>query len=405
MSTVAIICEYNPFHSGHEHQINAIRDEFGNDTCIIAIMSGNFTQRGELAIADKAVRSKCAIEAGVNLCLELPFPYSMSSAEFFAKSAVHIANSIGTVDYLSFGSESGDIDAITTVARCMLSDEYKDTLNSLVRESGAEIGYPRLCELALQRVMRGAATYDFTPNNILAIEYVKALINTKSSIKPHTIKREGAAYHEPLLTPNAHPSASAVRAVMRHNDVSAFEYIPNSTKDIVLSAIKNGELPSDEDRLSAAVISHLRLTHHHGEMSIHDAKGGLYNRLLAKSFEANNIATLVRLTETKKYTTARIRRVIWYSLLGVTSSEISKMPMYTQLLAMDSKGQAELKKIKGATDFPIITKPSRVDGLSHDATLQKALSDRADSIFQLALPKPKHGNSAITFTPYVKYDE
>ncbi|MBR5144795.1 MAG: nucleotidyltransferase family protein, partial [Clostridia bacterium] len=131
MKVAAIISEYNPFHNGHEYQIKKLRQMLGDDTAVIAIMSGNYTQRGEIAVTDKTIRARAAIECGVNLVLELPFPYSMSSAEFFARSGVKIAHEIGVVDYLAFGSESGDISELSDLASIISSDEYKLTLESL----------------------------------------------------------------------------------------------------------------------------------------------------------------------------------------------------------------------------------------------------------------------------------
>ena len=131
MKVAAIISEYNPFHKGHQYQIEKLREILGEDTAVIAIMSGNFTQRGEIAITDKTVRAAAAIECGVDLVLELPFPFSMSSAEFFARSGVRIANSLGIVDYLVFGSESGNLRELSDVAAIMSSVEYQLTLDTL----------------------------------------------------------------------------------------------------------------------------------------------------------------------------------------------------------------------------------------------------------------------------------
>ena len=149
MKTVAIICEYNPFHNGHEYQIKKIREEFGEDTRIVAVMSGNYTPRGEIAIMDKFTRAKCAVLAGVNLVLELPFPYSISSAEHFAKSAVKIIDSLGIVDYISFGSEIGDVVFLSDVANKMLSESYNEQIKSLIAsEKYSSYGYPKIAELA-----------------------------------------------------------------------------------------------------------------------------------------------------------------------------------------------------------------------------------------------------------------
>lgn len=404
MSTVAIICEYNPFHSGHEYQINRIREEFGSDTAIIALMSGNFTQRGELAFADKYLRARCAVMCGVDLCLELPFPFSMASAELFALAGVKILNALGTVDYLSFGSECGDISILERAAGIMLTPEYEAMLGELINDrSNKDVGYPKMCEKALSALLKDGGEYpQMSPNNILALEYIKAIKTTKSSIKPHTVARVGAGYDAKKIEQKPHQSATAIRTALASGDISALEYVPSLAKDIILDAVSQGDAPCSESALSAAVISHFRLNSPTDIENIHDVGGGLYNRLKTKSLEANTITDLVRLSETKKYTSARIRRSIWYSFFGVTSSEIKEAPAYTSLLATDAVGRDELKRIKKATGFPIITKPSATDDLPDAARLQKSRADRADSVFQLTKPKPPCGSFSLKATPYVK---
>ena len=407
MSTVAIICEYNPFHSGHKHHVDEIRRAFGDNTTIIALMSGNFTQRGEIAIADKYLRARCAVECGINLCLELPFPYSMSSAEVFARSAVHILNELGVVDYLSFGSESGDLDALSNTAKLMMSEEYQSALSKLIDESESkDIGYPKMCEIAFERVSSGKGmSVSLTPNNILALEYIKALYSTSSTIKPHTIARIGAGYNSEKIGKECHQSATAIRNGITNGSISALDYIPESAKCILSNALARGECPCNEDLLSSAVISSFRLNSPDSSDGIQDVSGGLYYRLRAKSFEVNTITNLIRLCETKKYTSARLRRAVWYSFFGVTSSEISEFPAYTQLLATDGLGRAALKSIKKKSDFPVLTKPSKLDMLDERARGQKARSDRADSVFQLTKPAVTGGNYSLTATPYVKQDD
>ena len=403
MITVAIIAEYNPFHTGHEYQIKRIREEFGNDTRIIAIMSGNYTQRGDVAIMDKSTRAKSAVLCGVNLVLELPFPYSMSSAEFFAKSGVKIADSIGVVDYLSFGSERGDIDSLITVAKNMSTDKYKSALSCALKSKiSKESGYPKLCEEVYNSLFPSSDNvFTFTPNNILALEYIKALLNIKSKIKPHTIKRVGASFSETKITADRFQSASAIRTNIFDNFNSASKYIPNIAVMTLVESYESGQFPCDSEKLSAAIISTFRLNPQPLCSDIHDAGGGLYNRLQKASLEANDIHTLTVLADTKKYTAARIRRAIWYSFFGVTSSSVKELPAYTQILAMDKVGKTILKEIKKVTDFSVITKPSSYAFLSDTARCQKILADKADSVFQLTKPKQPSGNLALKTTPYI----
>lgn len=403
MSVAAIICEYNPFHNGHQYHINKIREDLGIDTVVIGIMSGNYTQRGEMAIADKAVRARCAVDCGMNLVIELPFPYSMSSAEIFARSAVHIIESLNVADYLSFGSENGNIEALSEISELMLSDKYNNALDSIVKESTKSgIGYPEMVETAIKKC-GCTSRIEFSPNNILALEYLKALKTSGSTIKPHTVKRLGADYNsEQITNSNSYESATAIRNEIRQKNISALEYIPKQAKNNILNEIKIGAFPCDAEKISSAIISSLRLNSPSSECNIHDCGGGLYNRLIEKSFEANDINTLLRLCETKAYTNARLRRAIMYSFLGVTSSDVKSTPMFTQILAFDEKGQALLKKIKKRSTISILTKPSASKNIPEEAARQKELSDKADSIFQLTKPIPPDGNFALRFTPYVK---
>ena len=404
MKVAAIITEYNPFHNGHKYQVDKIRELLGDDTVVIAIMSGNFTQRGEIAIADKTVRAKAAVECGVNLVLELPFPFSMSSAEFFAKGGVYIANALGIVDYLVFGSECGNIRELSDIASIMLSSEYQLYLDSLKNSPDyRDAGYPELCEKALSDIYGKEFSRDFfSPNNILGIEYIKALKSLHSDIEALTIRREGAGYLD-IINPMAEfQSASAIREEIACKNLSALDFVPQNAKNIYIKAIDEGKMPSDISRLDLALISFFRLNSPKADLDIHDATGGLYNRLCEMSAEATSISNLTKRTETKKYTTARIRRAIWNSYFGVTSSDIRSMPSYTQVLAMDSTGRAALKRIKKATDLPVITKPSSYKDMDEQVVKQKEMSNKADSVFALTLKVANSGRFALTFTPYVK---
>ena len=404
MKVVAIISEYNPFHLGHEHQIKAIRELLGEDTGIIAIMSGNYTQRGELAIADKTVRARAAVECGVNLVLELPFPFSMSSAEFFAKSGVKIADKIGVVDYLSFGSESGDIDELSDIAAIMSGEEYRLTMEGMAADSAyRDYGYPELCQMALSKIYGKDIPRSFlSPNNILAIEYIKALTALSSNIAPLTVKREGAGYHDIINPMVKYQSASAIREELMAGNISALDYVPESAKSVYEEAIINGKMPSDTSLLDYSVITSFRLNSPSADVDIHDAMGGLYNRLCDISAEATSISSLTSLTETKKYTRARIRRAIWNTFFGVTSSTVRSLPSYTQVLAMDSLGRSILKRIKKVSDFPVITKPSSYRELDDGVISQKELGNKADSVYGLTLKNANSGRFPLTFTPYVK---
>ncbi len=404
MKISAIIAEYNPFHNGHKYQIDTVRALHGSDTAIVAIMSGNFTQRGELAIADKTVRAEAAVRSGVNLVLELPFPYSMASAEFFASAGVHIANSLGVVDFLAFGSELGDTNCLAKIAQRLSSEQFNQDFREISeRPEYRRCGYPELCEIAYNNCFPGSMSTElFEPNNILALEYIKALAKENSAIAPLTIKREGAGYNDAFDEDENLQSASAIRKLMLKGDRSAFDYMPEGAKIAFEKAFLVGEAPTHTSLLDTAVISHFRLNSSVTDPDIQDATGGLYNRLCDLSAEATSISALIAAAATKKYTTARIRRALWYSYFGVTSSDVRTPPRYTQVLAMDTVGCSVLKEIKRVSDFPVITKPASYRDCSPEVVYQKELALRAESVFCLARKKPLHGSFPIKFSPFVK---
>ena len=405
MKVAAIISEYNPFHKGHKYQIDKIREILGEDTAIIAIMSGNYTQRGEIAICDKTIRAESAVECGVNLVLEIPFPYCMSSAEFFAKSGVKIANEIGVVDYLCFGSESGDLGELSDIANVISSREYRLTLDEVMNDPQYKYyGYPKHCQIAISRVYGKEIKDSFlSPNNILAIEYLRAIKAGGCNLIPLTIKREGSGYHDDIINPmEEYQSASAIREELSAGYISALDYVPENAKSIYLKAIDEGKMPSDASKLDSAVVGYFRLNPPKSWVELHDAGGGLYNRLCDCAAEAASISALVAHSETKKYTKARIRRAMWNSYFGVTSSEVFSLPSYTQILAMDFTGRVLLKSIKTNSEFPVITKPSSYRDYGFDVISQKELSNRADAVYGLTLKKPNSGRFPLTFTPYVK---
>jgi predicted nucleotidyltransferase len=195
----------------------------------------------------------------------------------------------------------------------------------------------------------------------------------------------------------------SIRSLLGDRDDSALDYIPNETKNTIIRALQSGEAPTDQARLDAAVIASLRLNSpKESEQKLHDLGGGLHNRIRNASFFTDSILSLTELVKTKKYTTARIRRAIWYSYLGVTSSDVRDLPSYTRVLGMNASGCALLKRIKKASAFTVITKPSLTAGLSEQVTLAKAISDKADFVFQLSKPKTARGDLALISSPFVK---
>ncbi len=402
---IGIVAEYNPFHNGHLHQINEIRKEFGEDAIIIAVMSGNYTQRGEIAIADKGTRAKCAVLSGVNLVLELPYPFSSSCAEIFASSAVHILNSIHCVDYISFGSEAANIEILEQIAEAMLTDRYIDILKRTESyESNKSLGHPKCMELALEEYGIPTDAFSFSANNILALEYIKALKKQKSNIKLHTIKRIANDYRSDNIVDGNIQSASAIRKKI-FDHCSALNFIPSTTRNFLEEAYTMGEYPTNIERISSAIISHFRLSETDQKDLSVDSAGGIYDRITTMSLKSNTVKELIENTETKKFTTARVRRAVVNSFLGVTSSMEHQPLAYTQVLAMDKYGREILKLLRKNEGFNILTKPSDIDKLSEIGQKQALFSRRADSVYELTRPVPKDAAYFVRFTPFVKKDD
>lgn len=337
MNICATIAEFNPFHNGHSYLINAVKHDYD---ATVAIMSGNFVQRGAPAVYDKFSRAKAAVLNGVDLVIELPLIYSLSSAETFALGAVKTLNASNCINTLFFGSETGDIDSLREIASLALneSDSFKELLHSHL-SSG--LSYPK----ALANVY---ASYGFSeeivssPNNILGIEYIKALIRTKSTITPITLKRHGAA-HDSFVASSSIASASHIRSLIEkgsftQNFMPAFPYpapvFEKQFSDIILYALK------------AASFEEL--------VSIPDCSAELASRFLTAS-NATDISDIINYVKAKNFTESRIRRILWNLVLKNNISPASD-PSYIRILAQSKRGSEVISYMKKNASLPIIQK-------------------------------------------------
>ena len=409
MKTVAIISEYNPFHLGHAYQIKKIREELGDDTAIMAIMSGNYTQRGEMAIMDCYLRARAAVSCGVNLVLKLPFPFSSASAEYFATAGVSIADKTGVVDVLSFGCENGSLDALTIVAHNLETEAYQKALSSIDDQSEKALGHAKRAELLYRRLFGDEHAHLLhLPNAMLGIEYLKALEKIGSDIKPHTVLRVGSGYNETEIKAGQAPSASAIRAYFRSDYGSPLydeaAMMPRDALALYSHARALGEMPVDINRLSNVFMAFLRniIPCKDTVSPIAGDDGGLLHHLRRVAEESRDVSELIRNAGTKKYTDARIRRVLFYALLGVTAADIAEEPAYTQVLAFDDKGRSLLRAIRKRGQIELLTKPADSDKLSPRAQAQAMLDLRADALFSLAKPVAERGGAPYRRTPYHK---
>ena len=329
---VGIICEYNPLHLGHKKQLDWIREEFGADTTIVCAMSGNFVQRGAPAILDKSVRAQAAIVSGADLVLELPIPTALSSAEGFAAGGVRLLSPI--CDKLCFGAENADAEALMQAAKVLLSEDYPPLLREKL---DAGLSFPAARQSALEALGVPASLLR-QPNNILAVEYCKAILAQGSPMEVFPIHREGSFHAE--VADSENPSATAVRNLMMyaHNWKG---YVPKPVRPL----FENAELHSIQAG-ERAMLSKLR-TMTEAEFADNPYGGeGLWRKFMHAVHSEATLEGILTATKSKRYTRTRLDRMAMCAFLGITQADMTMDIPYTRVLAFNHRGRAVLKDAK-----------------------------------------------------------
>ena len=398
--TVAIICEFNPFHNGHAYLFSRVRTLLGADTVLIAIMSGNYVQRGTPAILNNQARARSATECGADLVFELPFPYSASSAERFATAGVHIANALGCVDHLAFGSESADADALCEIAARMECDAFRRAYEEIDKEQ--TIGSAQKACAAYKRLYGELPDALLQPNSILGIEYIRALIRAKSGIKPIAVPRIGMPHDAEGMDADV-VSASAIRRLLADGEEAlAFTKLPTETRDIFVEEMHAGRAPVMYDGLLRYALLHYRLCEPRGLKKAEGLGDGLGDRFCKAAWSNATPTDFFESVRTKRYTDAYLRRAVLYGLFGVTRVDLNAPPPYTQLLAMTNNGQKVLAAIRHTAEIPILTKPADYKTLDTAARKAAELSLRADSLYCALFPFPTAPSDLLRYSPWRK---
>lgn len=337
-----IIAEYNPFHSGHKYQLNLIKQSY--DT-VVVVMSGSFVQRGDTAIIDKWARAKSALLSGADLVIELPAVYAMNTAERFAFGGISLLDSMKIIDAVSFGSECGDILAIENAADTILSetDKEKEVIARLLKDG---------CSYASAREAAFADKIPTqilsSPNNILAVEYIKQLKLLKSSIKPITHKRAGGEYNSTNVdSPLA--SATAIRKNLASPEIE--KQMPDDVYEIFEKAPKH-LLPN----LDTAAVSFIRCAGPEALANTTETCEGIENRIYKAAKQASTISEIEDICCTKRYTRAKIRRIILCSMLSITADMSKITPDYARILGATEKGRQLISRINENSNLTLITK-------------------------------------------------
>lgn len=351
-NVLGIIAEYNPFHNGHLHHLIESKRITNSDYCI-AIMSGNFTQRGEVSIVNKWEKAQMAISNGIDLVIELPTLYAISSAENFASGAIKILNSLGIVDFVSFGSESNDITLLDDIADVLASEpaQYKTLLS---HELARGESYPKARENAVMMYLndiRRFANVLSSPNNILGIEYLKALKRQKSNIQPITIKREGTKYNDTTIPRSSRfASATAIRNLCQSTgDITPLQkFVPETTFDILEENIKKGNFVKNLSAFDKEIIYTLRKMSTDEIANLPDVSEGLEFSLKNAANQCNSVVELLSIIKSKRYTQTRLQRILLYAILGITKKDmeisVATTP-YIRVLGFNVKGQELISEI------------------------------------------------------------
>lgn len=351
-NVLGIIAEYNPFHNGHLHHLIESKRITNSDYCI-AIMSGNFTQRGEVSIVDKWEKTQMAISNGIDLVIELPTLYAISSAENFASGAIKILNSLGIVDFVSFGSESNDITLLDDIADVLASEpaQYKTLLS---HELARGESYPKARENAVMMYLndiRRFANVLSSPNNILGIEYLKALKRQKSNIQPITIKREGSKYNDTAVPRDSRfASATAICNLCQSiDDITPLQrFVPEVTFDILEENIKKGNFVKNLSAFDKEIIYTLRKMSTDEIANLPDVSEGLEFSLKNAANQCNSVVELLSIIKSKRYTQTRLQRILLYTILGITKKDmeisVATTP-YIRVLGFNNKGQELISEI------------------------------------------------------------
>lgn len=372
MKATGIVVEYNPFHNGHKYHLQKTK-ELNPNNIIIAVMSGDFVQRGEPSIIDRWTKTKMALANGVDLVIELPVFYSSQSAEIFAKGAVGILEEL-KCESMVFGSESGKIDELKRISTLQESEEFKIKLKERLKSGDS---YPTAHSSTMKEILGES---ELNSNDILGLEYIKAIGYWKSSIIPMTLKREKVGYHDTNIVGDF-ASATKIREHLKKNEeissivtqesfntlkeYSNFTYMENFYPFIRYELIKNSNNLSD----------------------IQDMEIGFENRLLENAIKSINYDEFFKSISNRRYTTGRVQRVLTHTLLALTTNiteEVKKSIPYVRVLGFNSKGREYLSYLKKFDNSKIITSYKKMnENFSPEVCSLIEFNERSSQIYRL----------------------
>lgn len=384
MKVAAVIAEYNPFHNGHKYHLDMTRRLTGAD-CVIVFMSGEFVQRGEPAVAPKRERAKIALMNGADLVFELPAPWSFSTAERFARAGVYLAIHTGQVNYLSFGAETGNVELLSKVADFCGDRHYAGVIRTYYENNHCSFPEARAAVVKAD-LGDDAAELLSKPNNILAVEYLKALKFYRSNIQPVAVTRYEAG-HDSEMERGGMLSALAIRnRIKAGKDYAGF--MPENAYAILENAKNDGLFPADFRKLEISILADMRRKTPEEISLCPDIAEGIENRIYEAAGAAGSIDELCALVKTKRYAYSRIRRIILNSYLGVKNTDIvDALPPYLRVLGFNETGLSVLRDINKDMSYPVVSIYRDVKRAGKSAEHIFELGARCADMYNLCLPE------------------
>ncbi len=378
MKTAGIAAEYNPFHKGHALHLARTRERLGPETALVCVMSGDFVQRGEPAVFSRHLRAAAALRGGAELVLELPLPWALSSAEGFAFGAVSILHRLGCVDALSFGSESGDGAAIRRAAALLDSPALPPLLKEELA-GGSPFAAAR--QRALERLTGESFAWLRSPNDLLAVEYAKALARLGSGMELLPIRRRGPG-HDAAEPAEGLLSASAVREkLLAGEDASAA--VPPEALALYRAEIAAGRGPVSLAAAETSILTRLRTMGEEDFAALPGVGEGLHLRLFRAARRCGSVEELLAEVKTKRYALSRLRRAVCCAWLGLRAEDAAGEPPYARVLALNGRGREVLRAAKEKGSLPLVTKPAAVRELDGRSRRLFELEVRAADLYAL----------------------
>lgn len=381
MAIIGIVAEYNPFHTGHEYHIARSRELLGADSTVICVMSGDFVQRGEAALYSKFARAEAACRCGADLVIELPLPWALSSAEGFARGALGLLGALGAT-HISFGSECGDVSRLEKIAECLIDPMTNAEISRELYEN-ANSSYASARQSVLERRLGDEAKLIEQPNNILAVEYIKAIYELRLDITPVTVQRVGSGHDSSGGTEGEPKSASELRRMILGGE-RVDNYIPKNALDVYLREESLGRQAMSRQSHETAILSRLRMFGDNYYNSLPDSGGGLGSRLCRAAHEEATLDGVLAAVKTKRYALSRIRRMCLCAALGIKNGAASELPPYARVLAANTRGCEYLRVLNNAPPLPIITKPAAARQMSAERVQLFELGAAANELYVLA---------------------